>query len=260
MNHFSVSTLMVQQVAAIERGFPADWRSVRISTGGGEVVPPTLYDNWRRVTGLDLLEAIGSSEALHVYICNEIGRTRRGSLGRAVPGYDIMIVDDDDRPVTIGEPGEIIIRGGSVATYYWNKPQKTAQAMRNGWFHTGDTAYQDADGFFYFCGRKDDLLRVGGMWVSPSEVEAALVAHPMVSEAAVVGALDQNQLVKPKAFVVLRDRDKASPGLQSELLSFVNGQLAGFKCPKWIEFRPDLPKTVTGKIERFRLRAESARV
>jgi len=254
--YFSVSTLMVQQVAAIENGFAADLSSARVSLGGGEVVPPSLFDNWKRVTGGDLLEAIGSSEALHIYISNQIGHVKRGSLGRAVPGYDVIVADSNGKPLPPGELGEIAIRGDSVATYYWNKPEKTAQCMRDGWFYTGDTAYQDEEGYFYFSGRKDDMLRVGSRWVSPSEVEAALTTHPSVLEAAVISASDQDHLIKPKAFVVLREQHTASPALQEDILAHVRTQLASFKCPKWVAFMPDLPKTATGKIQRFRLRSD----
>jgi benzoate-CoA ligase family protein len=253
--YFTVPTMLVAQAAAIENGTPADLSSLRVCVCGGEPLADALFERWKKLTGHKLIEGIGSSEVLHIYISNRIGHIKLGSLGRVVPGYEAAIRDSSGKDLPPGELGEIVIRGESVATYYWNKPEKTAECMRNGWFHTGDSGSMDADGYFYFAGRRDDMLRVGGMWVSPAEVEAALMGHPCVLEAAVVGAVDENKLTKPKAFVVLRQNNTAYPELESELIQFAKTRIASFMAPRWIEFMPDLPKTATGKIQRFRLRA-----
>ena len=253
--YLSVPTMLVQQAAALERGVAADLGSIRACVCGGEFVPPALFDRWKRLTGQELIEGVGSSEVLHVYISNEIGRAKSNSVGRAVPGYDLAIRDSEGRDLPSGEIGEVVVRGESVAKYYWNKPEKTAECMRDGWFYTGDFAYSDADGFFYFCGRRDDMLRVGGMWVAPAEVEAALMEHPAVLESAVVGGRDDEQLIKPKAFVVLRDPKQAGPQMEQDIIAAVRTRLSSYKCPRWVVFVPDLPKTATGKIQRYQLRA-----
>ena len=255
--YFSVPTMLVHQVAAVRRGVPAEFGSLRACVCGGEPLPPALFEQWKSITGLELVEGVGSSEALHIYISNEMGRAKPGSVGRPVPGYDIAIRDTEGRDLPHEGIGEIVVRGASVAEYYWKKPEKTAECMRDGWFHTGDTGYYDAGGFLFFCGRHDDMLRVGSMWVAPSEVESALMEHPAVLEVAVVGALDENQLVRPKAFIVLRDPAAAGPAMEADIITTVKSRLQNFKCPRWIVFMPDLPKTVTGKIQRFRLRTHS---
>jgi len=169
-----------------------------------------------------------------------------------------MIVDESDHPVNQGDIGNLMIRGDSTIAYYWNRHEKTKDIIHGHWIHTGDKYYQDADGYFWYCGRADDMLKVSGQWVSPVEVEAALISHPAVLEAAVVGDIDVNELVKPKAFVVLNSGYEPSDDLANELKSYVKERLAPFKYPRWIEFVPDLPKTATQKIQRFKLRGRTA--
>lgn len=252
--YFGVPTLYAMQVAALEQGHKADLSSLRWCVSGGEALPPPVYEGWKRLTGLEILDAIGSSEALHLYTSNLPGSVRLGSAGRMVAGYEGRICDENFNDVPDGEPGQFAIRGASVATYYWNKPEKTAQQMRGGWFFTGDTCWRDADGYYFFSGRDDDMLKVGGIWVSPFEVESALAAHPAVMEAAVIGAPDENGLIKPKGFVVLKPGGRADDALRADLVAFVRGRLAPFKYPRWVEFVDELPKTASGKIQRFRLR------
>jgi acyl-coenzyme A synthetase/AMP-(fatty) acid ligase len=173
-----------------------------------------------------------------------------------VPGYRLRVIDGGEQSLSDGQPGELVVQGESFAKYYWNKPEKTASSWtKDGWFRSGDTMYRDEDGYFFFCGRGDDMLKVGGMWVAPFEIESALAAHPAVIEAAVIGAPDDNQLVKPKAFCVLRNPEKAGPELAQELIQFTKQRLAPFKYPRWIEFLDELPKTASGKIQRFKLRS-----
>jgi benzoate-CoA ligase family protein len=252
--YFGVPTLFAMQLAALEAGHKADLASMRWCASGGEALPPAVYEGWKKWSGCEVCDAIGSSEALHFYTSNRPGAVRLGSAGPIVPGYEGRIVDHDLNDVPDGEPGQFAIRGASVATYYWNKPEKTAQQMRGGWFLTGDTCWRDADGYYYFCGRDDDMLKVGGMWVSPFEVESALAAHPAVLECAVIGDGDENGLIKPHAFVVLKDRTRADPGFEETLTAFVKGRLAPFKYPRWVTILDELPKTASGKIQRFRLR------
>jgi benzoate-CoA ligase family protein len=254
--YFGVPTLYAAQVAAMEKGRHIDMPRTRYCLSGGEPLPPAVMERWKRLTGTDILDGIGSSEALHIYAQNQSGATKPGSAGRAVPGYRLRIIDADDTDAPDGQPGELIVQGKSLAKYYWNKPERTAAAWtKDGWFRSGDTMYRDADGFFFFCGRGDDMLKVGGMWVAPFEIESALTAHPAVIEAAVVGAPDENELIKPKAYCVLREGGRAGPDLERELIAFIKERLAPFKYPRWIEFVDELPKTASGKIQRFKLRA-----
>jgi benzoate-CoA ligase len=179
---------------------------------------------------------------------------RPGATGLPVPGYEALVVDDDGRPVVPGEIGNLRVKGDSIMAYYWSQQEKTRQALFGHYIQTGDKYYQDPDGYFWYCGRGDDMLKVGGIWVSPVEVENTLVGHPAVLEAAVVGAEDTDRLVKPKAFVVLKDGYAGAPALETELKGFVKDKIAPYKYPRWIEFVSELPKTATGKIQRFKLR------
>jgi benzoate-CoA ligase family protein len=254
--YFGVPTLYAAQVAAMEKGRHINMPRTRYCLSGGEPLPPAVMERWKRLTGTDVLDGIGSSEALHIYAQNQSGATKPGSAGCAVPGYRLRIIDAEDTDAPDGQPGELVVQGESLAKYYWNKPEKTAAAWtKDGWFRSGDTMYRDADGFFFFCGRGDDMLKVGGMWVAPFEIESALAAHPAVIEAAVVGAPDDNDLIKPKAYCILRDARGAGPELERELIAFIKERLAPFKYPRWVEFVDELPKTASGKIQRFKLRA-----
>ncbi|MGH9651543.1 MAG: AMP-binding enzyme, partial [Terriglobales bacterium] len=194
------------------------------------------------------------TEALHMFIANRPGGARPGSSGRIIPGYQARIVDDFGQPVPTGEVGSLLIQGDAICACYWGLPEKSAEAFAGGWLRTGDKYYQDADGYFFYVGRSDDLFKVSGSWVSPFEVEAALVRHPLVLEAAVVAREDADRLLKPVAYVALRPPAVAGAALAAELQDFVVGQLAGFKRPRWVEFLPELPKTATGKLQRYKLR------
>ena len=171
-----------------------------------------------------------------------------------MPGYEAKIIDEERGEVTVGDSGRLMIKGGSTAKYYWNNPDKTAETMVDGWLDTGDTYIQDEDGYFHYCGRNDDMLKVGGIWCSPFEIEAKLIEHPKVLEAAVVGRADDSDLIKPEAFVVLNDLSDAGDATKEELLAHCKDGLAKYKYPRWFNFVEDLPKTATGKIQRFKLR------
>jgi acyl-coenzyme A synthetase/AMP-(fatty) acid ligase len=231
-----------------------DVSSVRTFVSAGEALPSKIFERWQAQTGKPIFDGIGSTELLNTFISNHAGAVRPGTSGRLVPGFEAKIVDDAGAEVEAGETGALMIRGVSQFKYYWNKPDKTAETILGGWVHTGDSYYQDEDGFFVCCGRSDDMLKVGGIWCSPLEIESRLVEHPMVLEAAIVGRADGNDLIKPEAFVVLKDGGEAADALAEELLEFCKSGLAPYKYPRWFNFVDDLPRTATGKVQRFRLR------
>ncbi len=235
-----------------------DLSSIRLAVSAGEALPPSLYDRFKQRFGIDIIDGIGSTEALHMFISNRPGAIRPGSSGLAVPGYEARILDDERHPVAVGDVGNLWISGDSVCAGYWNQHEKTKNTIEGQWIRTGDKYSQDADGYFWYAGRSDDMLKVGGLWVSPIEVENALLLHPAVLECGVVGCEDRDTLMKPMAFVVLREGDAGSPELGKELQQFVRERLAEYKRPRWVEFIPELPKTATGKIQRFKLRAQAA--
>jgi acyl-coenzyme A synthetase/AMP-(fatty) acid ligase len=224
----------------------------------GEALPPALFDRFHRRFGLEILDGIGSTENLHMFISNHPGAVRPGSSGQLINGYEARILDNDRQPVPAGEIGNLWIQGDSVCSAYWNQHEKSHDTIEGRWLRTGDKYSQDADGYFWYAGRSDDMLKVGGQWVSPVEVENALLSHPDVLECGVVGHEDKDQLVKPLAFVVLRDGIDATSERGGELEQFVRTQLAEFKRPRWVSFVPALPKTATGKIQRFKLRELAA--
>jgi benzoate-CoA ligase family protein len=239
-----------------ERAAPDfDLSSVRLAVSAGEALPSALYERFKRRFGVDILDGIGSTEILHVFISNRPDAIRPGSSGLLVPGYDARLLDDEGSAVARGDVGNLWINGDSVCAGYWNQPEKTKRTIDGHWILTGDKYTQDPDGFFWYAGRSDDMLKVGGQWVSPVEIENALVAHPAVLECGVVGREDPDTLLKPTAFVVLREGVAGTPELAKELQQFVRERLADYKRPRWVEFLPALPKTATGKIQRFKLRA-----
>jgi benzoate-CoA ligase family protein len=252
---FTVPTLYARllQVPDVERRF--DLSSLRLCVSSGEALPPAVFDAWRARFGHELIDVVGSTETLHDFIASRPGAVRRGSAGQVVPGFDIRLVDADGRDVPEGTVGAVLVKGPTNALQYWNRRERTAATMQGEWLRTGDMMSRDADGYFYFAGRVDDMLRVGGQWVSPAEVEARLVDHPAVLEAAVIGRADRDGLVVPHAVVVLQSGHDPSPELAQELRAFAREGLAPFKVPRGVEFTGDLPKTATGKIQRFRLRA-----
>jgi benzoate-CoA ligase family protein len=251
---FGVATLYARmlEVADADRRF--DLSSLRLCVSSGEALPPAIYDAWRARFGHELVDVVGSTEALHDFIANRPGAVRRGSSGQIVPGFEARLVDDDGRPVPAGTVGQLLIKGETLAPYYWNRLERTRATMLGEWLRTGDMFWQDPDGYFYFAGRSDDMMKVSGMWVSPAEIEAVLVEHPAVVEAGVVGTVGPDGLVHPGAFVVLRAGRAPGDPLAAELRAWVKSRTAGYKVPRTIEFVDDLPKTVTGKIQRFKLR------
>ncbi|HVY08208.1 MAG TPA: benzoate-CoA ligase family protein [Burkholderiales bacterium] len=228
--------------------------ALRICTSAGEALPAELGRRWTAHFGVEILDGIGSTEMLHIFISNRPGEVRYGTTGKPVPGYEIRLADEQGRDVAVGEIGELQIRGPTSATHYWGNRDKTLATFVGPWTRAGDKYTRDADGYYTYGGRSDDMLKVSGMYVSPFEVEAALLTHADVLEAAVVGCADEQDLVKPKAFVVAKPGVSATPAFAEALKAHVKDRLAPFKYPRWVEFVPELPKTATGKIQRFKLR------
>jgi 4-hydroxybenzoate-CoA ligase len=251
-----VPTLYAALLAHPELGHGAGSDRLRTCISAGEALPEHVGLRWRHKTGCDILDGIGSTEMLHIFLSNRSNDIRYGTTGKAVPGYELRVVDDAGTGVADGEPGELIVRGPSAADGYWNQRAKSRLTFRGEWTHTGDTYIRDADGYYRCCGRKDDMLKVGGIWVSPYEVEEALIAHPAVLEAAVVGHPDGDDLIKPKAFVVLQEAAQREDltTLSASLQNTVKDRIGVWKYPRWIEFAETLPKTATGKIQRYKLR------
>ena len=225
--------------------------ALRLVSSAGEALPGEIGERFRRHFGVDIVDGIGSTEMLHIFISNRPDRVRYGSTGWPVPGYDIELRAEDGQPVPDGEPGDLYIRGPSAAMMYWGNRTKTRETFQGGWTKSGDKYIRNGDGSYTYGGRSDDMLKVSGIYVSPFEVEATLVQHPAVLEAAVIGTPDAEGLTKTKAFVVLKAGEQAS---EAELKAFVKDRLAPYKYPRAIEFITELPKTATGKIQRFRLR------
>jgi len=253
---FSVPTSYAAMLAIPDE--PTTLASVRACVSAGEALPAPIYQRWRERYGVEILDGIGSTEVLHIFISNRPGQVRPGSSGTMVPGYEARLLDDVDRRVPDGEIGSLLIKGDSICAHYWNQHEKTKQTIEGAWIRTGDKYIRDADGYFFYAGRTDDMLKVSGQWVSPVEVEAALIEHPAVLESAVIGLADREGLIKPKAFVVLREGQTASDALAAEIQEFVKARIAPYKYPRWIEFVAQVPKTATGKIQRYKLREREA--
>jgi 4-hydroxybenzoate-CoA ligase len=232
---------------------------LRLCVSAGEALPAHIGERWRDVVGVDVLDGLGSTELLNTFLSNRPGDIRYGSTGKPVPGYDMRIVDDTGRELGVNEIGELIVHGPSAGEGYWNQRAKTRRTFVGEWTYTGDKYRRDADGYYYYCGRTDDMFKVSGMWVSPFDVEAALVSHEAVLEAAVIGKEDADGLIKPKAFIVLKNGVAANDSLFETLKSHVKERAGAWKFPRWIELRTDLPRTATGKIQRFKLRDEDLR-
>ena len=248
---YGVPTLYAGMLA--DPNFPQkESLALRLCVSAGEALPPQIAKSFKERTGLDILDGIGSTEMLHIFLSNRPKDFRYGTTGKAVPGYELRLVDEQGDPVKQGELGELEISGPTSAMYYWNNRAKSRSTFTGAWTKSGDKYTEDADGYYAYGGRTDDMLKVGGIWVSPAEVEAALVSHAAVLEAAVIGKEDEQKLVKPKAYVVLKPGARAT---DEELKAHVKAKLAPYKYPRWIEFAAELPKTATGKIQRFKLRA-----
>ncbi|MCH7979443.1 MAG: AMP-binding protein, partial [Acidobacteria bacterium] len=230
-----------------------DLSSIRFAVSAGEALPAEIFQRFQERFGVTILDGIGSTEMLHIFISNRPGDARPGSTGKLVPGYEAKIVDDDGTEAAQGEIGNLWVKGDSAAAFYWRKQELTKRTMLGEWLVTGDKYTVDENGYFCYCGRADDMLKVAGQWVSPAEVENALLGFPGVLEAAVIGLEDNDGLIKPKAFLVMNPQAEA--GTEESLRKFLREKLRGYKCPRWFEFVQELPKTPTGKIQRFKLRA-----
>ena len=229
---------------------------LRICVSAGEALPAHIGQHWRDVVGIDILDGIGSTEMLQTFLSNRKDDVRYGSTGKPVPGYDLRIVDENGRDLGVDEVGELIVRGPSAGEGYWNQREKSRRTFVGEWTYTGDKYRRDADGYYYYCGRTDDMFKVSGMWVSPFDVEAALISHEAVLEAAVIGKEDADGLIKPKAFIVLKNGYSADDSLFDKLKAHVKELAGPWKHPRWIDVRCELPRTATGKIQRFKLREE----
>ncbi|GAB6907842.1 Benzoate--CoA ligase [Desulfosarcina cetonica] len=250
--YFAVPTLfgsMLVQDGALD--------GVRVCVSAGEALPAEILKRWRERFGVGIMDGIGSTEISHIFISNREDDLRAGSTGKLVPGYEARIVDDEFNDVAQGDVGTLLIKGDSIAAYYWNKHEKTKKTMLGDWINTDDKFFRDEDGYFFYVGRSNDMLKVGGIWVSPIEVEACIMEHSDVLECAVVGAMDKENLVKPKAYVVLKDGVAPSEALSKDIKEYVKKTLAHYKYPRWVEFVEDLPKTATGKIKRFMLKDQN---
>jgi len=234
-----------------------DQVAIRICTSAGEALPADIGRRFTEHFGVEILDGLGSTEMLHVYLSNRPGDVRYGTTGMPVPGYELRIVGEDGLPVKAGDVGELQISGPTAAMGYWNNREKSRDTFQGRWTRSGDKYSVDADRRYVYAGRSDDMLKVSGIYVSPIEVEAALITHPAVLEAAVIGRSDGAGLVKPHAYVVLRPGHAASNALAESLQQHVKTRLAPYKYPRSIEFIDDLPKTATGKIQRYKLRARA---
>ena len=247
---YGVPTLYAALLADPARPAKSDI-ALRICTSAGEALPAEIGKQFTAAYGVEILDGIGSTEMLHIFLSNRPGKVRYGTTGQAVPGYQLRIVGDDGKGCAVGEIGELHISGPTSAIMYWNNRAKTKATFAGDWTKSGDKYTLDADGYYTYCGRSDDMLKVGGIYVSPFEVEACLMTHPAVLEVAVVGAKDADELVKPKAYVVCKSGRSVT---MDELKLHVKQHLAPYKYPRWVEFVSELPKTATGKIQRFKLR------
>lgn len=253
---YAVPSLYINMLTHKDIGKGAGSDRLRICVSAGEALPEHIGARWREVVGVDIIDGIGSTELLQTFLSNRPGDIRYGSTGKPVPGYETRIVDEAGRELPPGEIGELIVRGPSAGEGYWNQRAKSRRTFAGEWTYTGDKFRRDADGYHYYCGRTDDMFKVSGMWVSPFDVEAALMSHEAVLEAAVIGKRDDDGLIKPKAFLVLKNGYAADERLFESLKTHVKEKAGLWKYPRWIEMRSDLPRTATGKIQRFKLRDE----
>ncbi len=251
---FSVPSNYLALLAHQREGLDFDLSSLRQAISAGEGLPAPLFERFKARFGIEILDALGSTETLHVVVANRPGEARPGSSGKLIPGYEARIVDENGNDVATNVIGDLLIKGDSTCLCYWNRHEKSNDTFIGRWFHTGDKCYRDEDGYFWHAGRSDDLFKVNGRWLSPAEVESALLAHLAVREAAVVGRTDESGLVKPAAYVVVNPNFAATDDLARELQEWVGQKLDWYKRPRWIEFLSEIPKTTTGKLQRFKLR------
>jgi len=248
-----VPTLFAALLAYLDQRSENIVHNLRINTSAGEALPREVGERWNSLTGTDIVDGVGSTEMLHIFLSNREGDVAYGTSGVAVPGYDLRLVAEDGTEVATGEIGELLVAGESGAEGYWNQRDKSRATFEGIWTRTGDKYERRADGRYIYCGRTDDLFKVSGIWVSPFEVEQSITAHDAVVEAAVVAAADDDGLLKPKAFVVLKDGADAD-GIDKSIKALVQEDIGKWKYPRWVEVVDDLPKTATGKIQRFKLR------
>ncbi len=253
---YGVPTLFAAMLASPDLPKRGELR-LRCCASAGEALPAEIGKRWTEHFGVEILDGLGSTEMLHTFLSNRPGRVRYGSSGTPVPGYALRIVGDDGEEVPRGQVGELQVRGATSAMSYWNQREKTRTTFLGPWTRSGDKYSVDDDGYYIYAGRSDDMLKVGGIYVSPIEVESTLVSHQAVLEAAVIGRADREGLVKPVAYVVLKSGHEPSDALADELKRHVKSRLAPYKYPRWIEFIDELPKTATGKIQRYRLRSQA---
>ncbi|MDC0742272.1 benzoate-CoA ligase family protein [Polyangium mundeleinium] len=242
---------MVNHMVSHPDAAAQDLSCLRVATSAGEALPVELYDRWKKAFGVELCDGLGTAEMWHIFLTNRPGDVRPGTLGKVVPGFEVKVADDDGREVPDGEVGWLWVRGNSRAIGYWHEMEKTKRAFRGEWYVSGDMLRKDADGYFTYCGRGDDMLKVGGKWLAPAEVENCLLRHPAVAECAVVGVTDENGLTKPHAYVLPREN---RPGLDQELKTFVREKLEPYKAPREVFLVDALPRTHLGKIDRGKLR------
>jgi benzoate-CoA ligase family protein len=253
---FSVPTGYINLLTMPNISARYDLSSLRLCLSAGEALPATVWQAWKDQTGLEILDTVGCTENYHTFLSNRPGDVRPGSSGKPSPGYVAKVVDDDGNQVPVGEIGNLLIKGESMSLFYLHQSERSRYTFRGEWLYTGDKYHVDADGFYWHVGRSDDMFKVGGLWVSPVQVESVLTTHPAVLECAVVGEREQTELVKPKAFIRLTSGFAPSPDLMRQLIQYCGEQLAIHKCPRWIEFVDELPRTANGKIQRFKLRTE----
>ncbi len=232
-----------------------DLSSLRKCISAGEALPKVIFDRWKEKFGVEILDGIGSTDVGGIYISSLPGKIKSGSCGVLLPGFEVKLTDEDGKEVPDNEVGVLWMNNDGTTPFYWRKHEKSKDAIHGEWFNTGDQFYRDSDGFFWFSGRADDMLKAGGIWVSPVEVEGILLEHPAVLECGVVGNVDESNLEKPLAFVVPREGYTASPELEKELQSFVRSKTAHYKYPRWVKFVNELPRTATGKVQRYKLRS-----
>jgi benzoate-CoA ligase family protein len=242
---------MVNQMVGHPRAAEQDLSCLRFSTSAGEALPVELYERWKKAFGVELCDGLGTAEQWHIFMTNRPGEVKPGTLGKVVPGFEVRVCDDDGRELPPGEVGWLWVRGGSRAIGYWHEMEKSQKAFRGEWYVSGDMIRKDEEGYFTYCGRGDDMLKVGGKWLAPAEVENCLLRHPAVAECAVVGVVDANGLTKPHAWVIPREE---RPGLEEELKAFVRAELEPYKAPREVTLAKDLPRTHLGKIDRGKLR------
>jgi 4-hydroxybenzoate-CoA ligase len=251
---YGVPTLFASLLAHRDMRKGAGSDRLRLCMSAGEALPKHLGERWRDACGVEVLDGIGSTEMFQTFLSNRQGDVRYGTTGKAVPGYELKIVDEAGRELAAGEIGELVVHGPTAGEGYWNQRQKSRRTFAGEWTFTGDKYFCDGDGYYHYCGRTDDMFKVSGMWVSPFEVEAALASHEAVLEAAVIGKEDADGLIKPKAFIVLRNGFAADERLIETLRAHVKQCAGAWKYPRWIDIRTDLPRTATGKLQRFKLR------